>query len=349
MHGDCGALRLELLGPVRAWRGQRELRTGGPWRQALLGMLAARDGHPVRSSELITGVWGTPPPADAMQRLHGHLAGLRQALAPCRPHRAAGQVLPASGPGYRLRLSQAGLDPAGLDSTGLDSAGLDSAGLDPAGLDPAGPDSAGLDPAGLDPAGLDSAGLDTVQLDRHVAQARRACTAGDLGHAVQRLDAALCLYRDVPLAGLPGPWAAAERHRLAELRLTLLEERTELLLAMGRQHEAIPDLLGLTRAHPQRERFLSQLMMALYRAGRRADALAQFDTARQLRGEPGPGLHRLRLHILTADTALMTVLPPGSGLPGGRRGGLSGLSREAAAADRWRRTAARPHAPQAAR
>jgi hypothetical protein len=90
-------------------------------------------------------------------------------------------------------------------------------------------------------------------------------------------------------------------------------------------------------------------MMALYRAGQRADALAQFDMARQLRGEPGPGLRRLRLHILTADTTLMTVLPPGSGLPGGRRGGLSGLSREAAAADRWRCTAARPHAPQAAR
>lgn len=304
MHGDCGALRLELLGPVRAWRGQRELRIGGPGQHAVLGMLAARDGHPVRRSELITGVWGAPPPADAMQRLHGHLAGLRQALAPCRPHRAAGQVLAASGPGYRLRLGPAGLDPTGLD---------------------------------------------TAQLDQHVAQARRACTVGDLGHAVRLLDAALRLYRDVPLAGLPGPWAAAERHRLAELRLILLEERTELLLAMGRQHEVIADLPGLTQAHPQRERFLSQLMVALYRAGRRADALAQFDTARQLRGEPGPGLRRLRLQILTADTALMTVLPPGSGLPSGRRGGLSGLSREAAAADRWRRTAARPHAHPAAR
>jgi DNA-binding SARP family transcriptional activator len=304
VHGDCGALRLELLGPVRAWRGQRELRIGGPGQHAVLGMLAARDGHPVRRSELITGVWGTPPPADAVQRLHRHLAGLRQALAPGRPHRAAGQVLPASGPGYRLRLGPAGLDPAGLD---------------------------------------------TAQLDQHVAQARRACTLGDLGQAVRLLDAALRLYRDVPLAGLPGPWAAAERHRLAELRLILLEERTELLLAMGRQHEVIAGLLGLTQAHPQRERFLSQLMVALYRAGRRADALAQFDTARQLRGEPGPGLRRLRLQILTADTALMTVLPPGSGLPGGRRGGLSGLSREAAAADRWRRTAARPPAHPAAR
>jgi DNA-binding SARP family transcriptional activator len=277
-------------------------------------MLAARDGHPVRRSELITGIWGTPPPADAMQRLHGHLAGLRQALAPCRPHRAAGQVLPACGPGYRLRLGPAGLDAAGLE-----------------------------------PAGLDPAGLDLAQLDQHVAQARHACTAGDLGHAVRRLDAALRLYRDAPLAGLPGPWAAAERLRLAELRLILLEERTELLLAMGRQHEAIPGLLGLTRAHPERERFLSQLMVALYRADRRADALAQFDTARRRRGEPGPGLHRLRLQILTADTALMTVLPPGSGLPGGRRGGLSGLCQEAAAADRWRRTAARPHAHPAAR
>ncbi len=285
------------------------MRIGGPWRHAVLGMLAARDGHPVRRSELITGVWGTPPPADATQRLHGHLAGLRQALAPCRPHRAAGPVLPACGSGYRLRLG----------------------------------------PAGPHPAGLDPAGLDLAQLDQHVAQARHACTAGDVGHAVRRVDAALRLYRDAPLAGLPGPWAAGERHRLAELRLILLEERTELLLAMGRQHEAIPGLLGLTRAHPERERFLSQLMVALYRADRRADALAQFDTARRRRGEPGPGLHRLRLQILTADTALMTVLPPGSGLPGGRRGGLSGLCQEAAAADRWRRIAARPHAHPAAR
>ncbi len=300
MNGDCAALRLELLGPVRAWRGQRELRIGGPRRHAVLGMLAARAGHPVRRSELIAGVWGEQPPAGAAHWLDGHVAGLRQALDPCRPHRQAGQVLAASGPGYRLRLGPAGLD--------------------------------------------------TGQLDQHVAQARHACTAGDLAQAVRQLDAALCLYRDVPLAGLPGPWAAAERRRAAELRLTLLEERIEMLLAMGRPHEVVPDLLGLTQAHPQRERFLGQLMVALYRSGRRADALDQFAAARQLRGlEPGPGLRRLRLQMLTADTALMTVLPPGSGLPGGRRGGLSGLCQEAAAAARWRRTAARPHAHPAAR
>jgi DNA-binding SARP family transcriptional activator len=298
--GDCGALRLELLGPVRAWRGQRELRIDGPRRHAVLGMLAARAGHPVRVRELITGVWGEQPPAAAVHWLHGHLAGLGQALAPCRPHRAAGPALAASGPGFRLRL------------------------------------------------GL--ADLDTGQLDQHVAQARQACTAGELGRAVRLLDAALGLYRDVPLARVPGPWAAAERLRAAELRLTLLEERIEMLLAMGRHDQVVPDLIGLTQAHPQRERFLGQLMVALYRAGRQADALAQFAAARQLRGlEPGPGLRRLRLQILTADTSLMTVLPPGSGLPGGRRGGLSGLRQEAAAADPRRHTAARPHARLAAR
>jgi DNA-binding SARP family transcriptional activator len=235
--------------------------------------------------------------------LHGQLAGLGRALAPCRPHRAAGPALVASGPGFRLRLGPAGL-----------------------------------------------ADLDTGQLDHCVAQARQACAAGELGHAVRLLDAALRLYRDVPLAAVPGPWAAAERLRAAELRLTLLEERIEMLLAMGRHEQAVPDLLALTQAHPQRERFLGQLMVALNRAGRRADALAQFAAARAERGvEPGPGLRRLRLQILTADTALMTVLPPGSGLPGGRRGGLSGLSREAAAAVPRRRTAARPHAHPAAR
>ena len=300
MSGDCGALRLELLGPVRAWRGQRELRIGGPRRRAVLGMLAARAGHPVRGSELVAGVWGDRPPVDARARLHGHVTGLGQALAPCRPHRAAGPALVPSGPGFLLRLGPAGLD--------------------------------------------------TSQLDQHVAQARHACTAGDLGRAVRLLDTALCLYRAAPLAGIPGPWAAAERLRAAELRLTLLEERTELLLAMGRHDQVVPDLLGLTQAYPQRERFLGQLMVALYRAGRRADALAQFAEARAKLGLGlGPGLRRLRLQILTSDTALMTVLPPGSGLPGGRRGGLSGLSREAAAADPQRRTAARPHAHPAAR
>lgn len=300
MNGDYGALRLDLLGPVRAWRGQRELRIAGPSRQAVLGMVAARAGHPVGRSELIAGVWGEQPPADAVRWLDRHVAALRQALTPCRPHRPAGQVLAASGPGYRLRIGPAAVD--------------------------------------------------TFQLDQHVARARHACTAGDLAQALRQLDAALCLYRDIPLAGLPGPWAAAERHRAAELRLTLLEERTELLLAMGHQHEVVPDLLALSRDHPQRERFLGQLMVALYRSGRRADALDQFAAARQVRGlEPGPGLRRLRLQMLTADTALMTVLPPGSGLPGGRRGGLSGLSQEAAAAARWRRTAARPHARPAAR
>ena len=300
MNGDYGALRLELLGPVRAWRGQREIRIGGPRRQAVLGMLAARAGHPARPSDLIAGVWGEHAPATAVHWLHRDLAGLGCALAPCRPHRSAGQPLVASGPGYRLRM------------------------------------------------GL--AGLDTGRLDQHVAQARHACLAGDLGRAVRRLDAAVSLYGGVPLAGVPGPWAAAERDRLAELRLTLLEERTEMLLAMGRQHEVVPDLLALTRSHPQRERFLGQLMVALYRCGRPDDALAQFAAAREGCGlEPGPGLRRLRLQMLTADTALMTVLPPGSGLPGGRRGGLSGLSQEAAAAARWRRTAARPHAHPATR
>lgn len=263
-------------------------------------MLAGRAGHQVSRGELIAGVWGERPPADGPRRLDRHVAGLRQALNPCRPHRAAGQALAASGPGFRLRMSPAGLD--------------------------------------------------TSQLDQHVTQARHACTAGDLGHAARLLDAALRLYRDAPLAGVPGPWAAAERLRAAELRLTLLEERIELLLAMGRQDEAVPGLLGLTQAHPQRERFLGQLMRALYRSGRRAEALDQFAAARLQRGlEPGPGLRRLRLQMLTADTALMTVLPPGSGLPGARRGGLSGLSQEAAAADRWRHSAAAPHAPLAAR
>ena len=95
-------------------------------------------------------------------------------------------------------------------------------------------------------------------------------------------------FHGQPLHAVPGPWAAAERERLAELRLAVLEERVEVMLALGHHREAVPLLAGLIGEHPQRERFLGQLMVALYRSGRRAEALARFAEARPVpAGRPG--------------------------------------------------------------
>jgi DNA-binding SARP family transcriptional activator/Tfp pilus assembly protein PilF len=257
--GDAGALRIQLLGPVRAWRGEQELELGGPRRRAVLGMLAMRAGQAVSRSELIDGLWGEDPPASAVNSVHVYVAGLRRVLEPQRERRAPGQVLSAKSPGYLLRLEPGQLDAAALD--------------------------------------------------QHLAQAPRSLAAGDLAAAARSLDAAHGLWQGAALAGIPGPWADIERVRLDELRLTTIEERIDVMLALGGHRQAVAQLARLIREHPLRERFRGQLMLALYRCGRQADALAEFAGARRVLAtelgiEPGPGLCRLHQQILTGDAGL---------------------------------------------
>jgi DNA-binding SARP family transcriptional activator/tetratricopeptide (TPR) repeat protein len=252
-------LLVRLLGPVRAWQGDRELELGGPQRQVVLGLLALRANQAVSRSELIDGIWGEDPPPSAVNALHVHVAGLRRALEPHRPSRAPGEFLLAAGPGYSLR--------------------------------------------------LEPGDLDAQVFGRRVDAARGSRAAGDLSGAAREFDAALRLWRAVPLSGAPGPWAEIERVRLIEVRLTAIEERAEIMLMLGRAAAAAAELAGLVREHPLREGLRGQLMLALYRCGRQADALATFAAGRRLLRqelglEPGQGLRRLHEQILAADAAL---------------------------------------------
>jgi DNA-binding SARP family transcriptional activator len=136
-----------------------------------------------------------------------------------------------------------------------------------------------------------------------IAAARESTMAGDLPATIRLLDAGLALWQEAPLLGIPGPWADNERIRLGELRLTALEDRIEAMLAVGRHAEAVAQLAVLAREHPLRERLRGQLMLALYRSGRRADALAVYADTRDtliadLGIEPGPELRRLHARIL---------------------------------------------------
>ncbi|MFD9452870.1 BTAD domain-containing putative transcriptional regulator [Streptomyces sp. NPDC059985] len=147
------------------------------------------------------------------------------------------------------------------------------------------------------------------------ADADRARCAGDRALALTLLGRALDLWDGEPLAGVPGPHAETERTRLAEWRLQLLEARLDLDLEVGHHAEAVSELTALTAAHPLRERLRELLMLALYRSGRQAEALAVYaDTRRLLSDElgvdPRPELAALQQRILRADTELARAEDP---------------------------------------
>jgi DNA-binding SARP family transcriptional activator/class 3 adenylate cyclase len=136
-----------------------------------------------------------------------------------------------------------------------------------------------------------------------------------------RLRDALALWRGPPLAEFaPLRFAETERARLEELRLACLEERIEQDLESGRAPELVPELEGLVRAHPLREPLAQRLMLALYRAGRQADALEVYQDARrtlveELGIEPGHALRELHQAILQQDPALDGAAQPTPAAP----------------------------------
>jgi DNA-binding SARP family transcriptional activator/DNA-binding beta-propeller fold protein YncE len=120
---------------------------------------------------------------------------------------------------------------------------------------------------------------------------------------------ALALWRGAPLADLGDGYARIERGRLDEQRLLALERRIDADLALGRHADLVPELDGLVREHPLREHLRGQLMLALYRSGRQAEALDVYRTGRRLLDqelgiEPDDALQHLEKAILNHDPSL---------------------------------------------
>ncbi|GAA1147919.1 hypothetical protein GCM10009577_84270 [Streptomyces javensis] len=171
--------------------------------------------------------------------------------------------------------------------------------------------------------------LDLTVARELAEEAQAAVATDDLPRAIALLGRALDMWDGEPLAGIPGPYADTERMRLREWRLKLLERRLSLELEVGRHAEAVPELTALTVEHPLRERLSELLMLALYRSGRQAEALAVYAHLRllladELGVEPGPALAELQQRILQADerlagpihTATAAVPPPTTLGPG---------------------------------
>ena len=313
-------LRVALLGPVRAWYGPDELALGAPQQRAVLARVAVRANRVVSRGELIDALWGGDPPDTSVNCLHTYIAGLRRVLEPGR--RSAGPGKPGRGPARapcRVLVSA----PSGY-------------------LLRLQPDR-----------------LDAALFARHLAGAREARSAGRAEEAVTAFDRALALWSGTPLPGIPGPFAEAERVRLNEEYWSAVEDRAEIMLASGRDGDVAVELAGQVRDQPLRERLRGLLMLALYRGGRQAEALAAFRDIRRLLVEelgiePGPELQRLHQQILSADRACAPgpARAAGGGAGEGRRarvtpaqlphdiGGFTGRDAELA---RLVEAASRPH------
>ena len=160
--------------------------------------------------------------------------------------------------------------------------------------------------------------LDVTQFEQLIFEGRDALAAGAAAEAVQLLDQAMTLWRGPPLTDFRyEPFAQAEITRLEELRLACLEERNEANLALGSAGALTAELGRMVTDHPLRERLRGQLMLALYRSGRQADALEAYREFRstlmeELGLEPSSALRELQAAILRHDP----VLAPGSATGG---------------------------------
>ncbi|RKS79559.1 DNA-binding SARP family transcriptional activator [Actinomadura pelletieri DSM 43383] len=160
-------------------------------------------------------------------------------------------------------------------------------------------------------------GLDAEVFRERLREALAVRDSGDMARAGVLVREALDLWRGMALAGLSGPFFDAARDRLDEERAAALEASAEIGLELGEHARLVPELIRMVAEFPLREGFRYLLMLALYRSGRQAEALAAYRDAREFfaeefGSEPGERLQNLHVGILRSDPALAAPIddPP---------------------------------------
>jgi YVTN family beta-propeller protein len=262
-------MNFRILGPLEVRDCGRPLALGGEKQQALLAILLLHRNEVVSADRLIDELWGESPPAGARQTLRAYVSKLRRAMA-------ANGASPAVGGDSERKPGDGVLMTRGHGYL------LEVA------------------PGELD-------------LDRFAEAAERgrdALATGRPEDAARLLRDALSLWQGPPLAEFTYErFAQNAIAQLEELHLGAVEERVEADLALGHARELVAELRDLVARHPLRERLRGQMMLALYRSGRRAEGLEAYQDFRrtlseELGLEPGPGLQQLELAILARDPTL---------------------------------------------
>ncbi len=175
--------------------------------------------------------------------------------------------------------------------------------------------------------------LDLTEFVQLTGMARDATAEGRPADAVEALQQALDLWRGPTLSGIGGPVIEAAATAFEERRLTIAEQLFELRLSLGESSELVFDLRDLTQAYPLRETLHAQLMLALYRSGRQAEALNEYGKVRELLVEelgvdPGPRSDEgVRRHPAREPGTGRTRSPTLARAPGGVRRRAGGRAR----------------------
>jgi YVTN family beta-propeller protein len=269
-HGQpIKAMEYRILGPFEVRDSGRVVALGGEKQRAVFAILLLHRNEVVSADRLIDDLWGASPPASALRTLQAYVSRLRRALG------------------------ANGGSPAALG--------------DPA---PASRDGVLVTKGHGYLLRVAPSELDLERFKETADRGRDALAAGDPEQAAAILRKALALWRGPPLADFAyAPFAQPAIAQLEEIHIATVEERLEADLALGQARDLVGELRDLVERHPLRERVRGQLMLALYRSGRQAEALESYQAFRralseQLGLDPGPGLQQLERAILNRDSAL---------------------------------------------
>jgi YVTN family beta-propeller protein len=277
---ENGKIDYRILGSLEVWVGDRLVGLGGEKPRALLAILLVHRNEVVSADRLIDDLWGEGPPESAVKTVQVYVSRLRKALAP-NGASAAEEPESASAANGRVLVTRG-------RGYLLEVA-----------------------PGELD-----------LERFRDLAErGRDALAAGDAEEAARVLRQALAIWRGPPLEEFTyEPFASGVIAQLEELHLAAVEDRVQADLALGRARELVGELRDLVARHRLRERLRGQLMLALYRSGRQAEALQTYQDFRrtlaaELGLEPGSAIQQVELSILSRDAAV--DLASSDQVPGG--------------------------------
>ena len=289
---DDRRIDFRILGSFEVRVGGRLVGLGGEKPRALLAILLLHRNEVVSVDRLVDDLWGESPPETALRTVRAYVSRLRKALG-ANGTRAAEE---ASAPGAN------GASPA-EEADGM-------------------PDANGGVLLTQGRGYVLRVAPGEVDLERFGEMAERGrdvLAAGRPEEASAVLRMALGIWRGAPLAEFAyEPFAQSSIAQFEELHLAAVEDRVEADLALDRARELVGELRDLVVNHPLRERLRGQLMLALYRSGRQAEALEAYQEFRRTLSEelgldPGPAIQRLELAILARDPSL--DLSPRAGEP----------------------------------